>query len=536
MPYPNTLEKLLRFFKKASRKYPQLPPPTNQPQKPISFVVVRFSDDYLHNILKSECLKNPINELLTVDNTRNLYHDNLTTAMAVGISKARHELIAVVHEDVLLPDGWQSWFEITLEALEIVDPNWGVLGAVGWTNDNEVFGHWSDPHRYVNTFSGKRFHSIDRLDEQILIFNRDRTLDLDRDLPGFHHIGRDIPLLARRRGMRVYAIDAPTIHKYADQNGNTIHSRKDSPKLVHRETLTYKAERACCNEYIMHKWPQLQIQDYEPPELTLPDGDKALGHQLDKPVILLARGGSGSRLLSTLGQDIGLFLGNVLSDSGDSLEMVLPMYQGIIEKHLCKAGWQKQQTVPRLRTAAANMLLKRHTTGPWGFKLPESVLLLPEIRTAFPQARFLHMVRDPLTVCLRRTHMTARLDNSIGRISLPLAYDCIGRPRKMILEDSPAMHMAYTTIHQLEFVANQLAEMSSNCWMQIRFEDIIKQPAACVEQTRCWLGLTRVKNRLERVIDPKRIHKPKVIYPPDVAEKAKNVLYSLRMDYGYILR
>ncbi len=536
MPCANIFIKLLRFFNKAPRKYPQLPAPTTQPQKPISFIVVRFSNDYLHNILKSECLKNPVNELLTVDNTHNLYHDNLSTAMAEGISKARHELIAVVHEDVLLPDGWQSWFDIALEALEMVDPNWGVLGSVGWTNDNQMIGHWSDPHRYVNTFSDKRFRRADRLDEQILIFNRDRTIDLDRDLPGFHHIGRDIPLLARQRGMRAYAINAPTIHKYADQNGNIIHSRKDSPKLVHRETLTYKAERACCNEYIMHKWPQLQIQDYEPPEL-MPDRDDALLHQLDKPVILLARGGGGSRLLSTLGQDIGLFLGNELSDTGDSLEMVLPIYQGIIEKHRCKADWQRQQIVPRLRTAAANMLLKkRHTTKLWGFKLPESVLLLPEIRTAFPQARFLHMVRDPVTTCLRRTHMTARLDNSIGRISLPLAYDYIMRPRKMILEDSPAMHMAYTTIHQLEFVADQLAEISSNCQMQIRFEDIIPRPADCVEQVSNWLGSTRKKRTLERIIDPKRIQKPKMIYSPDVAEKAKNVLYSLRVNYGYILR
>ncbi len=75
MSYPNTL-KLWRFFKRSSRKHPQLPPSTNQPQKPISFVVVRFSDDYLHNILKSECLKKTSNELVIIDNTRTLYHDN----------------------------------------------------------------------------------------------------------------------------------------------------------------------------------------------------------------------------------------------------------------------------------------------------------------------------------------------------------------------------------------------------------------------------------------------------------------------------
>ncbi len=520
--------------KLAVRNYPQLPPPVNQPKKPISFVVVRFSDDYLHNILKSECLKNPINELITVDNTGNLYYDNLTEAMAAGILQARHELIAVVHEDVVLPEGWQAWFEASLEALERHDPNWGVLGSVGWTDGNKIFGHWSDPGGYVNSFSDERFRTVDRLDEQILIFNRARPIKLDCDLPGIHHIGRDIPLTARQRGMRAYAINAPTIHKYADQDGNIIYSRKDSPKLVHRETLTYKAESACCNEYIKHKWPRLQFR-YKPPELMLPDMDDTIRHHLDAPVILLGRGGGGSRLLSTLCQDIGLFLGNALNGTGDSLEMVLPIYQSIIEKYRGKAGWQKQQIVPRLRAAAAVMLIKRkQTTGLWGIKLPESILLLPEIRIAFPQARFLHMIRDPVTTCLRRTHMTARLDNSIGRISLPLAYDYIKRPRNMILEDSPALHMAYTTIHQLEIISSQLAEISLNRQMQIRFEDIIETPTACVERVSSWLGVTRAKSTLEGVVDPERIQK-KIIYPPDIAEKVETVLYSLRMGYGYIL-
>ena len=93
-----------------------------------------------------------------------------------------------------------------------------------------------------------------------------------------------------------------------------------------------------------------------------------------------------------------------------------------------------------------------------------------------------------------------------------------------------------TTIHHLEFVANQLAEIGIDRHVQIRFEDMIEKPTDCVEQVSSWLGLIPEKNALERVIDPKRIQKSKVIYPPDVAEEVKDVLHSLRMDYGYILR
>jgi len=336
--------------------------------------------------------------------------------------------------------------------------------------------------------------------------------------------------------MKTYAIDAPTIHKYADQEGNLIHCKDDSPKITERKTLRYQADRDCCNEYIMRKWPQLEIHDYQPPQLLLPDMDDALRHKLDEPVILLARGGGGSRLLSILCFDIGLFLGNVSNLGGDSMEMVGPVYQGIIEKYRCTASWQKQQIVSRLRAAAAAMLIQgSQPINPWGFKLPETILLFPEICAAFPRARFLHLVRDPLTTCLRRTHMTARLDNVIGRITLPLAYDFIERPRNRILEDSPAMHMAFTTIHQLNIISNQLSDVPVHRCMQIRFEDVTESPTDCVERVSAWLGLTRETRTLEGVIDLERIQTSKVHYPPDVQEEVENILHSIRTEYGYIL-
>ena len=519
-----------------TRQYPKLTQIIQKPRRPISFIVVKFSDDYLHNIIKSECIDQSINELITVDNTGNLYFDNLTEAIAAGISKSSNELIAVVHEDVLLPDGWQSWFEISLEVLETHDPNWGVLGSVGWTDSNKIFGHWSDPtNGYVNSFGKNKFKEVVKLDEQLLIFNRSRLIPLDINLPSIHHIGLDLPLTAQRNGMKTYAIDAPTIHKYADQNGKIILTRKDSPKITARKTYDYKADRAICNEYIMYKWPQIEIGDYRQPVLTLPDKNADLKHILDKPVILIGRGGSGTRLLSTLCQDLGLFLGNKLNCSGDSLEMVMPIYQSIIEKYRSKTQWQRQHIIQRLRCEAANMLIKnRRLNRTWGFKLPESILLLPELRTAFPNARFLHIVRDPLTCCLRRTHLTARLDNYIGRISLPIAYDYVGRPRQQILVDSPALHMAYTTIHQLDIVTSHLSEMNHDQNLHIRLEDILKEPTTCVESVSHWLNETRKKNRLELSIDHERHKKSKVRYKPEVEKQVESILNLTRLRYEYI--
>ena len=43
---------------------------------------------------------------------------------------------------------------------------------------------------------------------------------------------------------------------------------------------------------------------------------------LDRPVILLGRGGSGTRMLSELALGLGVFLGGALNETGDSLEWV----------------------------------------------------------------------------------------------------------------------------------------------------------------------------------------------------------------------
>jgi hypothetical protein len=130
--------------------------------------------------------------------------------------------------------------------------------------------------------------------------------------------------------------------------------------------------------------------------------------------------------------------------------------------------------------------------------------------------------------------MTARLDNAIGRISLPLAYDYVGKPRNMILEDSPALHMAYTTIHQLQLVEDHLAELDPERWMQVRFEDLIAEPTSCVGRVSTWLGLPRRKHALEDLVGPIGAIEPETAYPREVAAETKAILDSLRMRYGYV--
>lgn len=517
------------------RTYPRLSKSVKQPSTPISFVVVRYSDEYLHNFLRSECVGNPINEIIEVDNTANLHFNNLSQAMMCGIEQTHHNLIAVVHEDVLLVDDWQIQFECSLAALEKYDNEWAIIGSVGWLQDGTITGHWSDPYRYENTFKeiAHSFVEVERLDEQILIFHRSRLPKFDEELPGIHHIGIDLSLGYRQTSLKTYVIDAPTIHKYADDKGELVQSHKESKKIVDRQSLTYLADKACCDDYILHKWPELRDSLSVAKDFSMPDFDPAKLDHLSNPVILISRGGSGSRLLSIMAEDAGIFLGNNINSSGDSMELVIPFYRAITEKFRCSAGWQKEQITTRIICSAAAMIVDLPNSQLWGFKLPESVFLLPELMSVFPNAKYIHFVRDPVSTCHRRTHMTARLDNHIGRITLPEAYDYVGIERTRILEHSAAEHMAYTTIHQLELVQNFFSKLPRKQKLEIRFENVLSQPSEESKRLCSWLKKRREGFKLESTININRAGNPKICYQEEISEKTKLILREIRAEFGY---
>lgn len=516
-----------------ARQYPRLPKPSRPATRPISFVVVRFSNEFEFNFKRSPDVHNPLNQVVVVDNTANLYFNSLVGAIGDGLRRARHDLIAVIHEDVLLPEYWQPHFEGSLSRLEAHDPDWGMVGSVGWDASNNLVGHWSDPHGYGERLPDVHgFGEVFRLDEQLLVFHRARLPELDADIPGIHHLGHHLAMQLRVRELKTYAIDAPTIHKYADGSGRLIKTIADSGKIMDRRSLTYLADRACCNEYMKHLWPNATIEDYREPILKWPvTQDKE--RQLEEPIVLVSRGGSGSRLLSAMVLDAGIHLVGTLNVSGDTMDMVLPVYQGLVEKYQCKAEWQKAQTVPRIRAAAARVIAELPPHQPWGFKLPETLLLLPEIISAFPRARFVHLLRDPIATCLRRTHQSARLDNHIGRIALPLAYDAMGIERKTILTHSPAHHMAYTTIHQLGNVYTFRERLDTRSFFECRFEDLLVQPEGETERLCQWLGTAPTGSRLPALLDSDRAKNPKVQYPDETVREIEEILRPLRTLLGY---
>jgi hypothetical protein len=510
------------------REFPTLPA-SGRPQRPLSLVVVHYSDDLTYNLMRSPCVREPINELIVVDNRGNLYYETLSQAIQAGLARVRHELVAVVHEDVLLPAGWQQALERSLQELEGADPEWALVGSVGWREDNSLAGHYSDPSNYSQLFDGRRFEPVVRIDEQLMVMRRSRPLPLDPALPSIHNIGRDLPLAARAQGRCTYVVDAPTIHKFADAEGRPILCRADSPKIQARTEFAWRADHACSQEYFQRKW------NLAPP---MPPRDMtAAPAALDQPLVLLSRGGGGSRLLATLARDAGVFTGNQRNGSGDCIELVLPIYKCVLNRHHQHADWQCRSGVDELREAAQRMHARGGRPACWGFKLPESMLVLEELLAAFPQARFLHLVRDPLATSLRRTHMTSRLDNPIGHVAVRAAYRHCARPLAAVHDDPPPVHMALGSAHQIGGALDFLAALDPGRSLQIRYEDVLTDPLGQLARAARWIHGGDValpaEPELVREVDPARPHRSAQAFAPEVEAQVAALLRDLRVRLGY---
>ncbi|WP_430462361.1 sulfotransferase [Thalassolituus sp. LLYu03] len=212
---------------------------------------------------------------------------------------------------------------------------------------------------------------------------------------------------------------------------------------------------------------------------------------LDSPVIVTGRGGSGTRLLSQLIQDMNIFMGNEINATEDSVEWVGPIYDLVVNRVQLARNNFTEDHIRRLRNNARNILAAGGlSSGLWGFKLPETVLCLPELKRAFPKARFIHLTRHPISISMRRTHMTSRLDNPVGRTVLEDAYHYIGEVQGALGDGTDAVNNSVSWNYQLNKAVSFLSQLAyGQDVVQVKYEDILRDPDAMLSKLQEFLGL-----------------------------------------------
>jgi arylsulfatase A-like enzyme len=229
--------------------------------EPITFIVAVNDEEELRaNLLSSPVARSREHEWILVANAGNGRYQSVSKLYSEALRSAQNDLVYFVHQDVLLPEGWEDRMFASLAELERLDPSWGVVGAVGALpprpgRPKELRGHWCDPSGYW--MLGPLPSEVDSLDEQWLGLRRSRGVTFDPHMPGFHCYGMDLSLAARERGMKSYAIDAFVWHKHRDSSGYLISRREDSAKIRRRWSAEFMEEFQPCADYVERKWQKL---------------------------------------------------------------------------------------------------------------------------------------------------------------------------------------------------------------------------------------------------------------------------------------
>ena len=124
---------------------------------------------------------------------------------------------------------------------------------------------------------------------------------------------------------------------------------------------------------------------------------------LGSPVVVFCKSHSGSRLLAQLIEGAGVYMGAHQNESSDSLDL-LRLVQHLVEHYYPDFGplWNKDSRNLELPLTGmiARDVFADHLQGfagagtRWGWKLCETLYVLPVIDFLFPDARYIHLIRD----------------------------------------------------------------------------------------------------------------------------------------------
>jgi len=252
------------------------------------------------------------------------------------------------------------------------------------------------------------------------------------------------------------------------------------------------------------------------------------------PIVATGRGGSGTRLLSVLLQSLNTFPGNTINHSGDSIEWVNILYKIAVERLQTTSKIPGHHWRYQLQETAADILTSANWDGEqlWGWKLPETMLVLPTVFDSFRKAKLIQLVRHPVDTCLRRTHMTSRCDNPVGRSVLRAAYYNLGWDITKVYSDPDYLLNAASWHFQVGEVTRYGREkIGPDNYLEVLYEDVCANPSEARETLADFLHIKISHRPIDIEIDPNRQHQWK---PPDKrADEVWDICGKVASQFGY---
>lgn len=232
---------------------------------------------------------------------------------------------------------------------------------------------------------------------------------------------------------------------------------------------------------------------------------------LESPVIVTGRGGSGTRLITPMLETMGVFMGKNMNISGDGMEWVDLTRAMLMENVVLQGGSLSDSWRNKLTQNAEGILSRvqheKHSL--WGWKLPEMMHLSDQFLDVFPAAKIIHITRHPVTLSIRRTHLSSRMNNDVGRIILPRAYAFLGLDPQGIGKNPKYINNAISWEFQVRSFAESasIRNLPPHQYLTIRYEDLVFNQALALDQVSHFLALKAPRVGYTSSIDKNRVRR-----------------------------
>ena len=204
------------------------------------------------------------------------------------------------------------------------------------------------------------------------------------------------------------------------------------------------------------------------------------------PVIMFNKSHSGSRILARLMSASGLYLGAEVNESEDAFGL-LDFVRPLVEGHYPDYSAVLDGSDTEWGSLAADVF-RHHLSGcepgrRWGWKLCETLYILPVLWRMFPSAYYVHLVRDGRDVAFS-DHVSPR-ESFWRKVYFDTA--AISRWKGMDLTDKNYRRNThlFNARHWVNSVsvARHFGAMIGSNYIEVKYEDLVGRP----RETACWL-------------------------------------------------
>jgi hypothetical protein len=213
---------------------------------------------------------------------------------------------------------------------------------------------------------------------------------------------------------------------------------------------------------------------------------------LPPPVIVFCKSHSGSRLLARLMMAGGIWLGALRNDSEDSAQF-LQLVEPLVKAY--HPDWSRffTQNADEVEALAIQVidthLVHRPKDAPWGWKLCETGYILPFVHRVFPQARFVHLLRDGRDVAFcdhvaPRTPFWSKVYFDTDQIS---AWQGRGLSNRAY-QRAPHIYNAQHWVNSVRLGRSYGAMLGAQ-YIELRYEDMVSAPLRFATELMRRLGI-----------------------------------------------